>query len=435
MGAEGLKEPTACILFAFLFATAALAEPTPPEPMRPTTGKAVAGMEAYDQIIDDLLVKWNVPGCSVAVARQGKLVFARGYGYADVSAKRAVEPDSLFRIASISKPITAVTVLRLVELGKLKLDDRVMELLADLKPQDEPMLDARWRQITVRHLLQHSGGWDRDKSFDPMFRPEAIAESLGAPSPADTLAVIRYMFAKPLDFEPGERFAYSNFGYAMLGRIIERCTRKGYSDAVQELVLTPAGITRMRLGRTLPQFRAEGEVRYYHSDDDKAGSVFPYVKSRVDWPDGGFHLEAMDAHGGWIASAIDLVKFATAVEGQRGSPILTTDSVREMVAAPQLASRAKNGSRPDTHCGCGWFVRPAGGDANWWHTGSLPGTTTLLVRAHNGLCWAILFNSRPEQKAQQFKNEFEAAMWTAAESVETWPQHDLFSPQPPAAGR
>jgi N-acyl-D-amino-acid deacylase len=280
-------------------------------------------------------------------------------------------------------------------------------------------------------LLQHSGGWDRDKSFDPMFRAEQIAETLGAPSPADVNSVIRYMLSVPLDFDPGERFAYSNFGYALLGRIIERQTGKSYADAVQKLVLAPAGITRMRLGRSLPRFRADGEVQYYHYDEkEKADPVFPYVKGRVPWPDGGFYLEAMDSHGGWIASAIDLVKFATAVDGQRGTPLLATDSIREMIASPQLSAQhstrgGKNGSAPDAHCGCGWFVRASGNGANWWHTGSLPGTTTLLVKAHNGLCWAILFNTRPEA-ANRFKNEVDAAMWKAAGSVTHWPDHDLF---------
>ncbi|MEX0641239.1 MAG: serine hydrolase domain-containing protein [Pirellulales bacterium] len=416
-------------ILAFSAAHAA-AEPRAPEPSLPATGKPVAGMEAYDQLADDLLAKWKIPGCAIAVARQGKLVFARGYGYADLAAKRVVEPDSLFRIASISKPVTAVAVLRLVELGKLKLDDRVTELLANLKPQAEPKLDARWTRITVRHLLEHSGGWDRDKSFDPMFRPGEIAKSLGAPAPADTAAVIRYMFSKPLDFDPGQRFAYSNFGYALLGRIIERRTGKSYADAVQELVLLSAGITRMRLGRTLTGFRAASEVAYCHCNAEKAEPVFPYVKGPVEWPDGGFHLEAMDAHGGWIASAIDLVRFASAVDGRCGRPILATPSIRQMLARPELAEPKKQKNAPaGSYYACGWFVHPVGDDANWWHTGSLPGTTTLLVRAHNGLCWAILFNSRPNDQLK-FKAEFDAGMWKAAGSVEKWPEHELFQRQP-----
>lgn len=125
-----------------------------------------------------------MPGASLAVTRHGRLVYARGFGYADVEKQEAVQPAALFRIASLSKPITAVAVMQLIAKRKLKLDDKVLDrmklmpfLAADAKP------DPRWKQITVRQCLQHTGGWDRNKSFDPIIRPWDIAKALGIQPP------------------------------------------------------------------------------------------------------------------------------------------------------------------------------------------------------------------------------------------------------------
>jgi N-acyl-D-amino-acid deacylase len=116
---------------------------------------------------DDLLTRFvkdnDVPGAAIAVTRAGKLVHARGFGHADAAKKFPVKPGSLFRIASISKPITAVAVLQLIERGKIKLNDPVLRHF-HLKPflATSAKADKRWEKITVRHCLQHTGGWDRD---------------------------------------------------------------------------------------------------------------------------------------------------------------------------------------------------------------------------------------------------------------------------------
>src|SRR5687767_15991815 len=108
---------------------------TPPAQQEiPISGAAVPGMGSYDQIIPDLMRKYAIPGGAVAVLRDGKLIYARGFGYADVENKTPVQPDALFRLASVSKPITGVAIMKLVEDGKLRLDDRVTPLIADLRP-------------------------------------------------------------------------------------------------------------------------------------------------------------------------------------------------------------------------------------------------------------------------------------------------------------
>ncbi len=391
----------------------------PPTEEFPVTGTAVPGLASFDRAIPALMKKWGIPGGAVAVVRDGRLVLARGYGYADLEAKAPVQPDALFRIASVSKPVTAAAVLKLVEEGRLDLNARAFEFRADLEPPPGATVDPRIRQVTVRQLLHHAGGWDRDRSFDPMFRPGIAAQAVGAPAPASAETVMRYMLGQPLDFQPGERYAYSNFGYAVLGRVVEAVTGESYEAYVKRAILAPAGITRMQVGRSLPAGRAEGEVRYY--DGASAPSVFP-GGGTVPMPYGGFYLEAMDAHGGWIASAVDLLRFATAVDGLPTRPdVLGPDAVRAMVAAPP-APLWLNSSY---HYGMGWLVRPAEG--NWWHDGSLPGTTALLVRTGGGLAWAALFNSRSTPApGASLAAELDAALWQAVGEASSWPAHDLF---------
>lgn len=231
--------------------------------------------ESFQKIIGPLMTKWNLPGGAVALVKDEKLVMAEGYGYADVAGGVAALPDSLFRIASLSKPVTAAAVLKLVEEGRLGLEDKAFAILSDLQPPAGATVDPRLADITVRDLLQHSGGWDRDASFDPMFRSREIAAAMGVPTPPDAATIIRYMRGQPLDFTPGTKYVYSNFGYAVLGRIIERTTGKSYGSVLTDDVLAAMGITRMRLGRSLKEDQAPGEAVYYdYAGAAQAFSVF-----------------------------------------------------------------------------------------------------------------------------------------------------------------
>ena len=388
------------------------------------SGTRIPGMTSFDRLIPALMARWSIPGGAVAVVKDGRLVFARGYGYADREAKRGAEPDALFRIASVSKPVTAAAILQLYERGLLELDAKAFDLIGDLDAPAGATVDPRLEGITVRQLLTHSGGWDRDASFDPMFRPAIAAEAVGAPAPASAETVIRYMMGQPLQFDPGSRYAYSNFGYAVLGRIIERVTGMPYEAYVRSEVLAPLDIQRMRIGHSLLAERPADEVRYY--DPAVAPSVFP-GGGEVPIPNGGFYLEAMDAHGGWIASTVDLLRFLTAVDGREDRPdLLQPLTIDLMISRPPPP--LWTGS--SYYYAMGWLVRPTSGDANWWHDGSLPGTTALLVRAYNGLAWAALFNARASGGGASFAADLDAALWEAAGTVTEWPAHDLFAQHP-----
>jgi N-acyl-D-amino-acid deacylase len=395
-----------------------------------TTGETSEEFQPLDELMLRVIREEAVPGAALAVTRQGKLMYARGFGERDQKEKLPVLPTSLFRIASLSKPITAVAILQLVEKGELALDDRVFDILAveafRENENDEP--DPRLEQVTVRHLLNHTAGWDREQSYDPMFRSVRIAESLGIPPPAQAEHVIQYMRGKPLDFDPGTRYAYSNLGYSLLGRIVERKSGLAYDDYVKRHIFEPLGISMPRIGNT--RQRASFEVKYYHSSDEQGNSVYAdNLGAKVPHPYGAWCLEAMDAHGGWIASAIDLVRFSVAVHAGSDGGVIGDESLALMVQRPNgLAGHDEEGKALDVYYGLGWQVRPKGdpGSYNTWHTGSLPGTWTLLVHRHDDMHWALLLNTRKDRGENDLMRRLDRQMHEAVDAVAGWPEDDLF---------
>ena len=378
----------------------------------------VTPAESFEKVIPPLMAKWNIPGGAVALARNESVVLTEAYGTADKTGGVAVTNGSLFRLASLSKPVTAAAALKLHEAGLLDLEAKVFDILNDVEPPPGATVDPRLADITVLDLLRHSGGWDRGVSFDPMFRSREIAAAMGVPTPADAAAIVRYMKGQPLDFDPGTKYAYSNFGYCLLGRIIEKITGQSYEEYVRMAVLAPAGAAGMRLGLSLETGRADGEVVYYdYAGAPLAPSVFDSGPAAVPWPYGGFAIEPMDAHGGWLASAADLLRFLLVIDGRTvKADILQKATVDLMVARPPLAEYQGAAA----YYALGWQVRPTGGDANWWHTGSLPGTSTIMVRTANNMGWVALFNSRPAD-ADAFFSELDSAMWQAVNGITDWP--------------
>ena len=391
---------------------------------RVTSSEARPPFENYDRSMAMFMEKHRLPGASIAVTNGGKVVFAKGYGYADVAVNEKVHRDSLFRIASISKPITAVAVLQLHERGKLDLDDSAFMLL-DMNEvfDDAEEIEKRLRDITIRHLLQHRGGWDRNASFDAMFRSVTFAEKTGADPPADQQAVIHAMLTQPLDFVPGERYAYSNFGYCLLGRVIEKLTGQSYESYVKQNVLDPIGATQMRLGATRLEGRAENEVRYYHPGTGK--SVFQSdLKQMVPHPYGAWNLEAMDSHGGWLASATDLAKFAAAFDNPANCPILSEKSINLMHQRPPgTAGHTHEGIEKPVYYSFGWSNRVVSdGKLNHWHTGSLPGTASILIRRHDGKNFVALMNSRVSPVSEHLGRDMDRLLHQMANQVEAWPK-------------
>jgi CubicO group peptidase (beta-lactamase class C family) len=352
-------------------AAADTAEPTPAD--RAAMGaSARAFMQSY-----------AVPGFSVAVGRAGALIYQDAFGTADRDKNEPLTPMHLFRIASVSKPITSAAIFSLIEQGRLHLGDRVFGPGAVLGVDfGAPPYRPQVEQITIEHLLTHTcGGWNNTHD-DPMFMNPGM----------NHLQLIEWVLhTRSLDHPPGQSYAYSNFGYCVLGRVIEKIARRNYADFVSEAVLKRCGVADMAIaGNTLAQ-RRRGEVKYFGQNRDD-----PY----------DMNVARMDSHGGWIARPADLVQFAMHIDGFAAPPnILKPETIRTMTTASSAnADYAK-----------GWSVNKAN---NWWHNGSLPGTSTLVVRTHSGYCWAAFINTRRPDSA--LDGDMDKLIWTMVGQVKAW---------------
>lgn len=301
-------------------------------------------------IAEGFLREHGIQGMSIAYGRDGKIEFEQGYGFADAEGKEVVTPEHRFRIASISKPITATAVMMCVENGLLKLDSKVFGPQGILGGDHSGDVTA----ITIDHLLTHSsGGWANDKN-DPMFKNAAMKHD----------ELIAWTLAnQKLTHKPGEDYAYSNFGYCVLGRALEKVTKLPYETLITQQVLSKCGITSMQIGGNTLEDRRPLEVMYLTA---KAGAAY------------GMNVARMDSHGGWISTAGDLVRFASQLPA-----LLNPESIHAMTTHGVSESYAR-----------GWNVNKV---PNWWHSGSLPGTTTIMVHTAKGLCWAGLLNGRSEK--------------------------------------
>ncbi len=383
------------------------------------TGIPVPALSPLDQAMDAYLRSSGTAGGSLAVARAGRLVYARGFGQADRNSSSPVQPDSLFRIGSVSKPLTAMTALRLVQDGRLSLDAPILPILGPAIIPEGGLADGRWQQITVRHLLQHSGGWDAAESFDPLLStvvPESLGLTLPLRQPVSVDQVIRFMAGQPLQFTPGTRYAYSNFGMMLLGRILERVSGRTYERLVQETVLEPMGVRRMALGGGTPSVRRLGEVEYY--DPLELPAVYPGIGDRVPAPDGGFYFEIIQGAGAWVASAVDLARFSEGLTGRTGEALLRPDLLR------QIATRPGFGPPTGPFYGLGWQIDPAAGA--WFHDGFLEGTYAFLYRTEgvNGFTFALTLNGSPEPAALAQLME---QIVTVLRGLREWPAADEFS--------
>ena len=335
--------------------------------------------------------KYSVPGMSVSISRNGKFVYEHQWGMADKKDAQLVEPRSLFRIASVTKPITSVTIFTLIEKGRLNLNDKVFGPSGVLGTKYGK---APYRQyvtdVTVDHLLTHtSGGWPND-STDPMFRFDSW----------DHAKLISWTVANlPLTNPPGQSWAYSNFGYCVLGRVIEQVTGQPYVDYVQANILAPRGISDMRVAGNKLDQRAPNEVEYYgqYSED-------PYK----------MNVTRMDSHGGWLATPSDLVIFLDHVAGSKNIPSLLKPETVKIMTTP---SPAYSQSAPAKYAR-GWMVRNNGA-GNWWHNGSLPGSTTIMVRTSTGFCWAALTNTRTEP-SDEIGGGLDQMVWDMVHQVPSW---------------
>lgn len=309
--------------------------------------------------------QYAVPGFSVAIGRSGQLLYQQAFGWADREAGEAATTAHLFRVCSISKPITSVAVFTLVEQGRLRLEGKVFGPGGVLgMDYEKPPYEDYLPEITIEHLLTHTSGAWPNNSVDPMFDRNDLSQ-------AELIdATLRYQ--APV-YRPGSIFAYSNFGYCLLGRVIEKIAGQPYAEFVRESVLHRCGISAMTIGENTPDERRRGEVKYYGQNGED-----PYRAN----------VRRLDSCGGWLACPGDLVRFVMHVGGfPEPAGILKPETiVRMTMASAQKATYAK-----------GWAVNEAG---TWWHEGSLPGSTAIMVRTSTGLCWAAVANTRDKRLSE-----------------------------------
>lgn len=357
-----------------------------PLPDKPDTSLVI---QKIDDDINVFMSKYNVPGLSLAITRQGKLVYAKGYGYADKDAQQAVSTKSLFRIASLSKWITASAIMKLIQEGKLSMNDKVFGPGAVLgtdygaQPYQPYVTD-----ITISHLLHHTGGGWGNASSDPMF---AQAQLNGD----DLLSWI--LNNRALNNPPGTNLEYSNVGFFILSHVIQKVSGQTYENYVRENVLKPAGITNMQIGATSLSGRKPDEVKYYGTN--------PY-----GYADGV--ITRISGAGAWLASATDLMRFLVRVDG--------FPTVPDMLNAATLSEMTSTTPASGSY-GCGLLVSATG---NWYHGGTYNGTRTWMVRTTTGYCWAILTNIGA---SGNFNSDLDKLIWPAVNDSSTpWPSSDLF---------
>lgn len=366
-----------------------------------------------EKTINSFLRRWSIAGASISIAKDGKLVYARGFGYADTASKAEAQPYNQFRIASISKLVTAIGIMKLKEEGKLSLNDKVFGpdgILND--PYFNEPKDKRAYGITVAYLLSHEAGWSQ-RYGDQMFMPTLIADKMGLKPPVDTKTIVRFALDKRLQYTPGTGRAYSNLGYSILGLIIEKVSGMTYEDFCKQEILEPLGIYDMSIAGNLPTDKTPFEVTYYEPSDVVLKPSIYGTGIMVTPSYGGNDIKTLGGAGAWLATAPDLMRLLLAVDGFKTRPdILSDESIRFM-------TDNDNGFAP-----IGWKATIYNG--TWWRTGSFPGTAGMMKRQSDGLSWVVLFNSSA-WNGPDIYSFINNMMFRVFAQIKSWPDTDLFN--------
>ncbi|MFA5648651.1 MAG: serine hydrolase domain-containing protein [Bacteroidales bacterium] len=368
---------------------------------------------SFEKTVNHFIQYWRVAGASVAIAQEGKLVYAKGFGYADVENGVEMQPYNLLRVASVSKLITAAAVMKLVENGELSLNQKVFgeEGILD-NPMYRNYIDKRVEDITVKNLLNHSAGWTT-RWGDHLFMSQSIARQLNKDLPIDKDDIIEFTLGKRLHFTPGTYSSYVNFGYLVLERVIEKVTKQNYEAFVRQNIFKPIGVFDAFIAHNYDSLRYPLETRYYEVPEAEMipaydGSLTPVLKSR-----GGNDIRTLGAAGGWVLSSVSLAKFLIAIDLYSKETVLSKKSIRQL-------TEKEPGFQP-----LGW--RSVLQNGSKWRTGSFAGTSALAVSQNNGLTFVFISNTSPWVGAR-FPHEVNRMMAKALHRVGTWPEINLFNP-------
>lgn len=338
-------------------------------------------LEPMESEIARFMGRWNIRGISLAVTRNDSLLYAKGLGMADAERGVRMTPNTIMRMASASKLVTAIAVMKLVEQGRLRLDERVLgeEGILDYPAITRAIRDPRLRDITVDHLLHHEGGFTLGAG-DPMFNTKDIIAAKRLPAPPDSLRLVEIVMDRRLGFAPGTGRRYSNFGYMLLSLVIEKVTGMSYWDYVTQEVLNPAGIYRFRPATNYYAARNPDETRYYGPDNEKV-EEWNGSGRMVERIYGGSNVHGLMGAGGWCASAAELARLVASADGDPKVP--------DVVGPASVAALTE--FAPDKKLSRGWTSTDA--DGKWVRTGTLSSTHTLVERFPDGECWVLITNS------------------------------------------
>ncbi|MBO4756104.1 MAG: beta-lactamase family protein, partial [Bacteroidales bacterium] len=304
-------------------------------------------LKAMDHAIDSFMNFWSLKGASLAIMRNDSLLYAKGYGKADSTTP--MTPGTTMRLASVSKLLTAVGIMKLQEEGKVFLDTPVFGPFGVLNEYDSYIKDNNYYLITVEHLLRHQAGFSV-RGGDVMFSKLTFMRDWGLSEPPTPQFVVQKQLGRRLAFEPGTWQEYSNFGFLLLSLIIEKVSGEPYDQYMQEHVFAPAGCTQFRIGGNYLKDRLPGESQYFMQPDSEPVPSFDGKYSAVDKCYGGNDITGLMGAGAWTASAVEMARLVGCIDG-RGpmEDILSEESIRKMTTwyDADTFSLGWNDTKPD----------------------------------------------------------------------------------------
>lgn len=339
-------------------------------------------LHAMDSIMQRYLKRWEIHGAQLAISRHDSLLYARGFGYADKDRKIPMEPSYIMRMASVSKLVTATGIMKLRDMGKIRLSDKVFGLKGILNDTFyvNSIRDKRYFDITVEQLLRHKAGFT-NYAGDAIFSTRYIMQQNRLTTPPDHRTLLRIVLRRHLGYTPGTAQRYCNIGYTLLSLIIEKRTGMSYENFMQRYVLNPAGCYDFHIAGNYLKDRRPNETVYYMHSSSVPVPEFNNSGRMVVRCYGENDITTALGAGAWVASAAELCRLVASIDGDRTVPD---------VISPQ-AVKLMTQEMPDHQFSLGWNFTPR--NRPWIRTGSLVGTSALVLRYPDGECWVFITNT------------------------------------------
>ena len=339
-------------------------------------------LHAMDSIMQRYLKRWEIHGAQLAISRHDSLLYARGFGYADKDRKIPMEPSYIMRMASVSKLITATGIMKLRDMGKIRLSDKVFGPKGILNDTFyvNSIRDKRYFDITVEQLLRHKAGFT-NYAGDAIFSTRYIMQQNHLTTPPDHRTLLRIVLRRHLGYTPGTAQRYCNIGYTLLSLIIEKRTGMSYENFMQRYVLYPAGCYDFHIAGNYLKDRRPNETVYYMHSSSVPVPEFNNSGRMVVRCYGENDITTALGAGAWVASAAELCRLVASIDGDRTVPD---------VISPQ-AVKLMTQEMPDHQFSLGWNFTPR--NRPWIRTGSLVGTSALVLRYPDGECWVFITNT------------------------------------------